>query len=217
MEKEVTLKAKEQRRLVALNKVVGKGWTVAQASVALGRSERQVWRLLARYREEGAVALVHGNRGQAPAHALDEQVKERVVELAQGVYSGCNQQHLTEPLSEREGITLSRSSVRRIPREAGVVTPRRRRAPRHRSRRERAAQEGMLVQIDAGTDHWLGQSRPPLALVGAVSAARGHRGLLPAASTGGEGPRHSPLALPRPPLHLPTEPVPLPEHRGATA
>ena len=64
-------------------------------------------RLLAAYRKEGAAALVHGNRGRKPHNALHEGVKRQVVELAQSTYIGCNNQHFTELLAEREGIALS--------------------------------------------------------------------------------------------------------------
>lgn len=173
MKEEVTLNRKEQTRLVALNRVIGGEWTPQRASELLSLSLRQVWRLLAVYKEEGAQALAHGNRGRKPAHALDQGVKEEVVALAKGQYSGCNQQHLTELLYEREGIELSRSSVRRILRAAGIATPRKHRAPRHRGRRERREQEGMLVQVDGSTHQWLGERGPKLCLVGAVDDATG--------------------------------------------
>ena len=114
----------------------------------LGISLRHVRRLIAAYRNEGARVLAHGNRGRKPANALDSRLRERVQELARSIYAGGNAQHFTELLAEREGITLSRSSVCRILLGAGIRSPRKRRPPRHRRRRERYPQEGMLVQID---------------------------------------------------------------------
>ena len=40
----------------------------AHAPELLGISERQLCRVLAAYRRDGAVALVHGNRGRKPRH-----------------------------------------------------------------------------------------------------------------------------------------------------
>ncbi len=57
---------------------------------------------------------------------------------------------------ELEGIDLSRSTVRRILVSAGMDSPRRRRPPRHRVRRKRMAQEGLLLQIDGSHHRWLG-------------------------------------------------------------
>jgi len=134
---------------------------------------RHVRRLLAAYRKEGAQALAHGNRGRKPGNALDEGLKERVVELARSIYAGCNFQHFTELLAERENIALSRSSVRLILLKAGIRSPRKRRPPKHRSRRERYPQEGMLLQIDGSRDDWLEGRGSYLTLVGAVDDATG--------------------------------------------
>jgi len=144
-----------------------------EASEVLGFSLRHVRRLLAAYREEGAAALAHGNRGRKPHHALDDGLRRKVSELAESTYAGCNNQHLTELLAEREGIILSRSSVRRILLGAGIKSPRKRRAPKHRSRRERYPQEGMLLQIDGSRHDWLEGRGPYLTLIGAIDDATG--------------------------------------------
>lgn len=146
---------------------------VREAAEVLGLSLRHVRRILAAYRREGAAALAHGNRGRKPHNALNDDLKKRVLELGQSTYAGCNTQHFTELLSEPEGITISRSSVRLILLQAGIRSPRRRRPPKHRSRRERYTQRGMLLQID-GSDHdWLQGRGPRLTLVGAIDDATG--------------------------------------------
>mgnify|MGYP001595037651 FL=1 len=114
----------------------------------VGLSVRQVRRLLAAYRKEGIAALAHGNRGRGPVHTISDDTRRRVVALAQGRYSGLNHYQLQELLLEREGLALSRSSVWRILSAAGLSSPRRRRPPQHRCRRERFPQEGMLLQLD---------------------------------------------------------------------
>ena len=63
----VSLTGTEQQRLVVLNRVLVGDLTAAEAAAALGRSVRQVRRMLAAYRKEGAAALAHGNRGRTPA------------------------------------------------------------------------------------------------------------------------------------------------------
>jgi len=173
MKERVTLNNKEQNRLIVLNRVERGMMTTREAAEILGLSLRQVKRMLGRYRREGAAALAHGNRGRKPRHTLDAGMKKRVVELFQTVYKGCNHQHFTELLVEREEINLSRSSVRRILLEAGIRSPRKRRAPKHRSRRERYPREGMLLQIDGSRDDWLEGRGPCLSLIGAVDDATG--------------------------------------------
>jgi transposase len=170
---EVTLNAKEQKRLMVLNQVERSKISRGQAIGLLDISLRHLKRLLAVYREEGAAALAHGNRGKRPPNALDEGIKKRVVELAQGKYTGFNFQHFTDSLNEREGIEISRSTVRRILVKAGIKSPKRRRPPKHRSRRERYPQEGMLLQIDGSPHDWLEGRGPHLTLIGAIDDATG--------------------------------------------
>jgi transposase len=173
MERIVTLNAKEQKRLMVLNKV-REGWMGAgEAAGVLGLSVRQLRRLLGRYRKEGAAALAHGNRGRSPYNKLDDTVRARVAELARSTYANFNTQHLSEVIAQHEGLRLSRSTVRRILLQSGMSSPRKRHAPRHRSRRERYPQQGMLLQMD-GSDHdWLEGRGPRLTLVGAIDDATG--------------------------------------------
>jgi transposase len=167
------MNGKEQRRAMILTAAVEGRLTAGEAADLMSLSGRQERRLRHVFRRDGPAALVHGNRGRKPVHTLDLGLRKRVATLAEGEYSGCNDQHLTELLAEREGITLSRSSVRRIRRAAGLPSPQRRRAPRHRSRRERMPQAGMLLQVDGSRHQWLGPDGPWLTLVGAIDDATG--------------------------------------------
>jgi len=169
----VTLNGKEQARLVVLGRVDRGELTAVAAAELLGVSERQVRRVLAAYRRDGAAAVAHGNRGRASPRALDAELRARVVALARGPYAGCNHQHLSELLAEREGITLSRSVLRRTLLSAGVASPRPRRAPKHRRRRDRMPQEGLLLQIDGSRHRWLGADGPFWTLIGAIDDATG--------------------------------------------
>jgi transposase len=54
MERILTLSKKEQNRLMVLNGVEKGKMVIREAVEILGISERQGWRLLAAYREEGA-------------------------------------------------------------------------------------------------------------------------------------------------------------------
>ena len=167
------LTTKEQSRIQVLNGVIEREVTVPEAAVLIGVSERQTWRLLAAYREEGAAAIAHGNRGRRPSTITCPEIQQKVRELAEGRYAGFNHTHLTEMLAEREDIQLSRSTVRRILLAEGVRSPRRRKASRRYSRRERYPQEGMLLQIDGSQHDWLQGRGPHLTLIGAVDDATG--------------------------------------------
>ncbi len=171
--KGLTLTQKEQERLQVLNSILERRVSIGAASALLGLSERHTWRILAAYRKEGPATLAHGNRGRKAGNATPEEVKEQVRELAKGIYERVNHSHLTELLGEREAITLSRSTVRRILVAAGLRSPRRRRPPKHRSRRERYPQEGMLLQVDGSHHDWLEGRGPAITLTGAIDDATG--------------------------------------------
>jgi hypothetical protein len=98
-------------------------------------------------------------------------IREQVAGLAKSKYGGFNQQHFSEKLTEQEGIPLSRSTVRRILLEQGIASPRQRRAPRHRSRRERYPQSGMLLQTDGSPHDWLEGRGPKFCLIGTIDDA----------------------------------------------
>jgi transposase len=173
MRETVHLTGKDQMRLVVLNRMLVGDLTAAEAAAALGLSVRQVRRILAAYRKEGAAVLAHGNRGRTPAHALDDDLAQQVVTLARTRYAGCNDTHLSELLAEREGIAVSRHTVRRLRQAAGLARPRQRRPPPHRRRRERQPQAGMLLQLDASPHAWLEERGPRLHLVAAIDDATG--------------------------------------------
>jgi transposase len=155
MSERVTFSMNEIKRVYVLQQVQDHQLTGRQAAERLGISLRQVRRLIAKYRELGAPGLVHGNRGRAPHNSLDKTLRARIRELAQEDYKDYNDSHFTEELAEQHGLVVSRSSVRRIRRDAGQKSPRKRRSPRHRSRRQRREQAGMLLQTDGSRHDWL--------------------------------------------------------------
>jgi len=147
--------------------------TLKEAGEKLGVSYRQAKRIGTAIRDRGMKALVHGNRGRPSHRRLAEPLRERVLALARGLYEEFNDTHLTEVLSEREGIDLSRETVRRLRRGAGQEPKRKRRAPRHRKRRERKAQEGAMVLWDGSPHPWFGPKYPACCLMAAMDDARG--------------------------------------------
>lgn len=171
MMEKVTLNRKEQKRLMVLNELEKGQITISQTAKILALSERQVKRIRAAYRKEGAQALAHGNRGRKPAHALSPELTQQLVDLALHKYQGFNFQHFTEALLEHEGLALSRSTVRRVLLANGFSSPKTRRSPKHRRRRERYPKEGLLLQIDASDHLWLEDRGPRLTLIAAIDDA----------------------------------------------
>jgi transposase len=167
-----SLTREELRRVEVLARVDSGLLTALDAAKLLELSVRQVRRILAAYRKEGPAALAHGNRGRQPKQTIPVATRQRVVELAKSKYPDYNHQHLSEELLS-DGIAISRNSVRRILDAVGIKSPKKRRRPKHRSRRERYPQEGMLVQIDGSPHDWLEGRGPKLTLHAAIDDATG--------------------------------------------
>jgi hypothetical protein len=146
--KGLTLTQREQARLQVLNQVLLKQITAREAAQVLALSERHLWRLLATYRREGPASLAHGSRGRQPVNTIPEETRRQVVLLA-------------------------RTTLRSILLAAGMDSPRRRRPPQHRCRRQRMPQEGMLLQLDGSPHAWLEERGPWLTLLLAVDDATG--------------------------------------------
>lgn len=171
----ISLDSRAQQRLYVLTHVFAGELTVDEAAAVLRLSIRQVRRLLDRYRDEGAAALVHGNRGRTPVNRTDPAIRARLIELATTEFAGFNPVHLAETLAE-EGhaeLAVSPRTIRRIMAEAGRALPRTRRPARHRSRRERMPRAGMLLQVDGSRHDWLEGRGPMLTLIGAIDDATG--------------------------------------------
>lgn len=167
------LTPKEGKRLHVLTLLDAGKITTKQAAEALGVSRRQLFRLRAKLQAAGPPGLTHGNQGRATRHALPAALRTQIVALARGKYAGLNDVHLTEKLTEAEGLAVSRATVQRVLRAAGLGSPRRRRPPRHRRRRPRRPQAGLLVQMDASPFAWFGPAEPPCDLLGAIDDATG--------------------------------------------
>jgi len=173
MKGRITLNTREQTRVRVLTMVIEGRCTSGEAASLVQLSERQLLRLKKGLREQGPAAFAHGNRGRRPRHAIADQLRKEVIELATSLYRDYNHTHLQEELEERHSISLSRRSVTRILTAAGLRSPRKRRARKHRSRRPRMPQEGMLLQVDGSNHDWLEGRGPRLVLIGAVDDATG--------------------------------------------
>jgi transposase len=173
MNERVTFNMKEIKRFSVLQQMEDKKMTGREASQHLGLSLRQVRRLLAKYREKGAGGLIHGNRGRPAHNRVDEAMRVKIQGLAEEEYKDYNDSHFTEELVDEHGLSVSRSTVRRIRRSIGQPSPRKHRSPRHRSSRERRAKAGELLQADGSRHDWLEGRGPWLTLVGYIDDATG--------------------------------------------
>jgi hypothetical protein len=168
----ITMTVREQQRARVLGRILIGELTMTEGSTELGLSERQLWRLRTALVGSGPAGLVHGNRGRASVQRIAPDQRARIIDLRER-YGPINDTHFCELLAEREGIAISRESLRLILRAAGIASPRRRRSPRYHSRRPRMGAAGTLLQLDGSRHAWLESRGPELVLLGAIDDATG--------------------------------------------
>jgi transposase len=171
----VTLTTKEVRRLEVLQALAAGALRQAEAARMLALSVRQVKRLVCRYRFGGAAGLASARRGRTPNNALDPALKARVLELYRSHYGDFGPTFAAEKLRERDGIDISRETLRRWLISEELWRPAKRRA-RPRPPRARRQCFGELVQIDGSPHNWFEDRGPRCTLLLAIDDATGKVG-----------------------------------------
>lgn len=169
----ITLSQRELQRVTVMEQLVRGNLTCARAAELLALSARHIKRLKSRYRQGSAAALAHVSRGRPSHRRLPDRIRQAILRLARSKYGGFNDRHLHEKLIEQEGFSLSRETLRRLLRAAGVGSPRKRRPPAHRQRRLRSARLGELIQLDGSPHDWLQGRGPRLTALGMQDDATG--------------------------------------------
>ncbi len=84
----VTMSNKELHRLPVIQAVIEKRLRRRDAASQLDLTERQVQRLMNRYRESGAAGLTDARRGKPGTHRIDESLRHRILTLLRENYVG---------------------------------------------------------------------------------------------------------------------------------
>jgi transposase len=170
---EMRMSQRELHRLHVVRLTLEGRESVGKGAKFLGISARQMKRLRRKMREGGVGKLVHGNRGKPAWNKTGSARLQKVIGLARGRYQGLNDTHLTEKLKEKEKINLSRPTVRRVLRAAGIAAVRKRGVKRHYKRRERKAQDGALLLWDGSPHRWFGEKFGEWSLMAVIDDATG--------------------------------------------
>ena len=163
----------ERERLVVIGAVSDRRLTQAAAAERLGLGMRQVKRLLRLFRAEGAAGLVSRQRGRASPLRLKDALRATVAGLLAGVYQGFGPTLAAEKLLERDGIAVSRETVRGLQIAHGLWRPKRRREKKVFSPRARRARFGELIQIDGSPHDWFEGRAPRCTLIVFIDDASG--------------------------------------------
>lgn len=145
---------KERERIGVLARIAGSSLKLKAAASILKISYRQIRRIWKRYKERGAVGLVHKSRGRRSPRRFDDAFRTAVLDRYQERYAGFNSVHATEKLA-KDGYSVSDETLRLWLIEKGIWK-RRRKRPKHRSRREPKAHFGEMLQLDGSFYQWFG-------------------------------------------------------------
>jgi len=149
----LTMSQKELKRLQVISKALEKQIRQREAADILELSERQIRRIIKRVRDEPGRGVIHRSRGKVSHRATIGVVKNKILRLCRGVYSGFNPTFASEKLFERDKITISCETLRQWFIAEGIRYEKRKARP-HRQWRERKAYCGEMVQMDGSHHDW---------------------------------------------------------------
>ena len=143
---------------------------VTEANKILKLSERQIYRIKEKIKQEGIKGILHKSRGVKRARWLTQDVQDKAAHLYNTKYKGFNVTHVTEYLNTEEKIKISKESLRQILLKRGLHT-KSKRHPKHMQWREPRAREGQMMQLDTSDHDWLEGRGPRLYLIGGIDDA----------------------------------------------
>lgn len=169
---ELIMSEKDANRLHVIKKVEEKGLLQRTAAKLLGITERQIRRIMTRYREEGAKGILHRLRGKISKRRRSEKETQEILKHCQGEYKGFGPTFAAEKLMERDGIKISAEALRKILLKEGLWIRKRSRKA-HRKWRERKAHFGEMTQMDGSHHDWLEGRGPKMVLMSYIDDATG--------------------------------------------
>lgn len=148
------MSVKEAGRLAVVRQVLDGELKQGQAARELGLSTRQIRRLCRSVRTQGEAGLISKRRGRPSNRKIAADVREATLQLVRQHYSDFGPELAREHLAGQHGFTHSTETLRGWMIEDGLWRPKRRRAKRIHSPRQRRACLGELVQIDGSHHDW---------------------------------------------------------------
>lgn len=169
----VRLSKKDLKTFKVIEKFRSGDYTRDQAALKLCVSARTISRKARRIRENGIEGLIHRNRGKPPRSRKSDDVRQWYLCLYKEKYYDFNVQHAFETILERHAPPekVSYDTFRKWLQEAKLVTAKRRRPSKARLRRERHANEGLMIQFDGSPHRYNGKDE--WTLISAIDDATG--------------------------------------------
>ncbi len=143
------------------------------AAGKMGVSDRWVRRLLVEMKEKGDAVVVHGLRGRRSNRRIDEEIRERAMEIVKSVdWHDFKPTFASEQLAKRHQIQVSKETVRQWMIAEGIWQSKGRKLREVHAWRPRRSHYGELVQWDTSDHDWLeGRGEPVHHLVRMIDDA----------------------------------------------
>jgi hypothetical protein len=151
----LTMSKKEVKRCEILKMAKEKKITQKQGARKIEVSERHFRRLLRKYRRDGPEGMISRHRGKASNNRMRPEKREAIIEKLHTEYADFGSTLASEKLGERDGLGVSKETVRQLMIQEGLHKPKKRKIERVRQMRERRQHRGELVQIDGSYHAWL--------------------------------------------------------------
>ncbi|KOF22632.1 transposase [Ensifer adhaerens] len=168
----IAMSERDLQRIEILSKVIAGRMTLVSAAHVLELSTRQVRRLLDRISAGGAASIRHKAIGRPSNNRICDGVRDYAMAIVRERYADFGPTLAAEKLAERDGLTVSRETLRQWMAEAGLWLSRKQRRTFHQPRLRREAC-GELVQIDGSEHRWFEDRGPPCSLLVFVDDATG--------------------------------------------
>src|ERR1700710_294851 len=160
----ISMSERDLRRIEVLSEVRTGRRTVAAAAAVLAVSERQAYRLLARYEADGGSGLIHKARGRVSNRSPNEGIRKYAVELVKTRYADFGPTLATEVLLDKHQLRIGKETLRRWMMAEGLWLSRTQRRTFHQPRLRRESY-GELIQIDGSDHRWFEQRGEPCTLL----------------------------------------------------
>lgn len=160
----VIMSERELNRVEVLAQVDDGRLSVDNAANMLDLTRRQIFRLLKRYRQDGASAIRHQARGKPPNNRIHHAKRDYALSLIKEQYQDFGPTLAAEMLAEHHGFKVSRETLRKWMQEDGVWLSRKQRRTFHQPRLRRECY-GELIQIDGSDHRWFEDRADPCTLL----------------------------------------------------
>jgi transposase len=164
------IEVEEDYQISAIEAYVAKQIKLKDLMASLGHKRTQTLRKVKCFKAEGAKGLKSKKIGLSN-NSLNREFRVQVIELVKEHYPDFGPVFAAEKLSERQGISIKASTLRRWMIDEGLWQTRFDRQPKVYSPRMRRECRGELIQVDGSYHRWFEKRGPEACLIAFIDDA----------------------------------------------